>query len=1179
MLVALLGFWWLIRPGDLTQAQSSTHVSCLDILNQGASSGDGEYTIDPDGAGGDAPVQVYCDMTTDGGGWTLVGATFSTTLNDQASAYYTDLATLSPTDGHEGIWDGMRPLASIPSTDVRFSCRNQRDTGPFDVDLAFYDVPWYGEFSASTKDADVCFEENNGQGQTLPPPARRDLLTGESRPLGDQWDAGFLEGEDTCGSTDDFTLDLDDRGIDGNQGDGTDWGQDDNVRKCGADNVPSGTWFVWVREPVGVFIDPVSETGKAEVSSTLLYTQTLVNLTGSPDNFDLALSGDTWPTGLSITRTGVLSHGAAVTLTVQVDIPAGATPGNQDTVTLTATSTQQPAVFSNTATLTSTALSGQYGYIFNSDNNEINLVDLTAHLDTDVVIDTTPYGTYPWHGALSPDAQQLYSSLKDSSRVLIIDTVTRAAVASLIVGSNPRGIAFTPSGDYALVANQGNDSITVINTAVPTVTETIAVGHQPTNLATSPCLNKFYVTNQLSDTVSVIDPGTWSQSQVIAGFDGPLDVAISPYGHYAYVLNEGDDSVSVLNPATDSIVHKWMIQGALSPSAIDISPDGKRLYLSDAGTGRTFVLDAFTGQMIESISTDLIHNHTWGLEVFASGAGSFAYASNPRAGNVQVIDTATHRVIKTIPLGGAPREMALFPPQTVCQSGVVLAPSTSMVTAEAGSTAATTKTVWNLTGSSDSFGLTTTGQTWPTTPSANNTGSLAHGESFTLTLEVNVPASADPGDNDLSTLTATSVNQPTIYSDTAILTSVALSGQYGYVFNSSTDEINLVDTQVHVDTGIAIDTTPYGGFPWYGALSPDGKWLYASLHRSDRILMVDTSTHTPVVSITVGEGPRGVAFSPDGSYAFVANQWSNDISVVDTSGRDVTSIIPVQGRPTSLAASSCLDKLYVTNQFSNTVSIIDIPTLTATRVITGFAGPHDVAISPNGNHAYVLSQDASSIAVLDTSSDALTATWPISDAIWLSALDVGPDGQVLYVTDVDAGLVYVLSTQNGQLLETIPAGPHMELAWGLEVFPSGAGHLAYVSTVQTGQVKVIDTTSNSVIHTISLGGNPRGMALFPPASGCGLGPQAAFSPATTSIQVGDTQSWTNQSTGTAPLSYVWNFGDGTPLHVAEHPTHTYVTTGTFTVVLTVTNPIGQDSTTGTVVVKPHALYLPLVLRN
>ena len=34
---------------------------------------DDVYAIDPDGPGGDPPIRVFCEMTIDGGGWTLVG--------------------------------------------------------------------------------------------------------------------------------------------------------------------------------------------------------------------------------------------------------------------------------------------------------------------------------------------------------------------------------------------------------------------------------------------------------------------------------------------------------------------------------------------------------------------------------------------------------------------------------------------------------------------------------------------------------------------------------------------------------------------------------------------------------------------------------------------------------------------------------------------------------------------------------------------------------------------------------------------------------------------------------------------------------------------------------------------------------------------------------------------------
>jgi hypothetical protein len=45
-------------------------ASCLEIKNGDPNAADGMHVIDPDGAGGAAPISVFCNMTVDGGGWT-----------------------------------------------------------------------------------------------------------------------------------------------------------------------------------------------------------------------------------------------------------------------------------------------------------------------------------------------------------------------------------------------------------------------------------------------------------------------------------------------------------------------------------------------------------------------------------------------------------------------------------------------------------------------------------------------------------------------------------------------------------------------------------------------------------------------------------------------------------------------------------------------------------------------------------------------------------------------------------------------------------------------------------------------------------------------------------------------------------------------------------------------------
>jgi parallel beta-helix repeat protein len=82
-----------------------------------------------------------------------------------------------------------------------------------------------------------------------------------------------------------------------------------------------------------------------------------------------------------------------------------------------------------------------------------------------------------------------------------------------------------------------------------------------------------------------------------------------------------------------------------------------------------------------------------------------------------------------------------------------------------------------------------------------------------------------------------------------------------------------------------------------------------------------------------------------------------------------------------------------------------------------------------------------------------------------------------------------------------------------------------------------------------------------PASGYlqpDLNPAAEFTSDRQSGIAPLTVNFLNLSTGSVPLSYEWDFGDGSSVSTGKDPSHTYTGSGTYTVKLTATNSAGTD---------------------
>ncbi len=160
---------------------------------------------------------------------------------------------------------------------------------------------------------------------------------------------------------------------------------------------------------------------------------------------------------------------------------------------------------------------------------------------------------------------------------------------------------------------------------------------------------------------------------------------------------------------------------------------------------------------------------------------------------------------------------------------------------------------------------------------------------------------------------------------------------------------------------------------------------------------------------------------------------------------------------------------------------------------------------------------------------------------------------LIVAVSVDCGeTFYLLQKKGGSQLQTRTplnsAFTPTSTQWKTDTINLAA--LANEPNVQIGFVNVTGYGNNLYLDNINLS-QP---AITQP-------PVANFIGSPTTVPVGSTVAFTDQSTN-SPTSWSWNFAGGTPTtSTAQNPTITYNAVGTYAVTLTATNGFGNDSET------------------
>jgi YVTN family beta-propeller protein len=272
---------------------------------------------------------------------------------------------------------------------------------------------------------------------------------------------------------------------------------------------------------------------------------------------------------------------------------------------------------------------------------------------------------------------------KQANTAVIVDPVGLKVIATVPTGEGPHEAAITSDGKTAIVANYGaqtpGNSLSLIDIATGKETKRIDLGalRRPhgIQLVKTTQGDKVFFTSELSRTVARFDVAS-EKIDWIMGTGGTSThmLVVSSDGRHLFTTNIGSNDVTAIRlDGPPSRANIAQIAVGAQPEAIDVSPDGKELWVGHNADGGISVIDTATNKVKETFKVGALPIRLKfspdGKTVLVSdprGTGTERTASStennltaiqaigPMTGDVAVVDVATRKVMKRINARGVP---------------------------------------------------------------------------------------------------------------------------------------------------------------------------------------------------------------------------------------------------------------------------------------------------------------------------------------------------------------------------------------------------------------------------------------------------------------------------------------------------------------------------------------------
>lgn len=240
---------------------------------------------------------------------------------------------------------------------------------------------------------------------------------------------------------------------------------------------------------------------------------------------------------------------------------------------------------------------------------------------------------------------------KSEATASLIDLASGEVAATVPTGRGPHEVAVSPDGRLAVACNYGGreaagNTLTVIDVPHARVVKTIDLGEyrRPHGIRWLSDGHRIVVTAEDDKALLTVDIqeakvlGTAETGQEISHM-----VAVTPDDKRAFVANIGSGSVSVIDLASGGrLSNPSTGEGA---EGIDITPDGKEVWVTNRAADTITILDSASLEILATLPSA-----SFPIRVKITPDGRHALVSNAKSAEVVVFDTSTRKSVHRIPM-------------------------------------------------------------------------------------------------------------------------------------------------------------------------------------------------------------------------------------------------------------------------------------------------------------------------------------------------------------------------------------------------------------------------------------------------------------------------------------------------------------------------------------------------